>query len=261
MKFNVISLMPDLIKTALEFGVVGTAFKNQICTLNLINPRSFSTDAHHTVDDRPFGGGDGMLMLAEPLQKSIDQLENRAAIYFLSPQGRPFDETMAQEFVRQPEITLICGRYGGIDHRFVLRNQIQEVSLGDFVLSGGELAALAIIDAVARKIPGVLGHGESAEQDSFAQGWLETPYFTRPQKWNGMEVPPVLVSGDHKKIAEHREWMAVLVTLAKRPDLVRGKNVNWSALQKYLSRCDEKDLSAYGFTRTELLNLVKDAAP
>lgn len=261
MKFNIITLMPDLIKAGLEYGVVGSSFKNKTCQLELINPRQYTKDAHHTVDDRPFGGGDGMLMLAEPLQKSIDGLVSSGSslesVYILSPHGLVFNEAMAQEFARKPEITLICGRYGGVDHRFLLRNSIQEISLGDFVLSGGELAALAIVDAVARKIPGVLGHGESAEQDSFAQGLLESPQFTRPQNWEGLEVPPVLLSGDHKKIKEHRQWMGIAVTLIRRPDLLVAKNIQWKSFKEYLLRCHDNDVLAYGFTKTEIINLIQ----
>ena len=233
MNFHFITLMPELIQQGLDFGVVGSAFKKQICSAEFINPRTFATDNHQTVDDRPFGGGDGMLMMAEPLQKSIDSLSEPGEIYYLSPQGEVFNDSLCKELSSQKKLTFICGRYGGVDQRFLTKNKIKEISIGDYVLSGGELAALVITDAVVRQIPGVLGHGASAYEDSFKDNLLEAPYFTRPQSWQEMEVPATLLSGDHKKIADYKMNLSILTTLQKRPDLLRGRQVDWFSIVSF----------------------------
>ncbi len=258
MRFNVISLMPEMVETALQFGVVGGAFKKGLCELSLINPRDFAEDNHKTVDDRPFGGGDGMLMMAEPLQKSLDSLTPSGPTYFLSPQGRRFDDSMAREWSQDDEITLICGRYGGVDQRFLSHNKITEVSIGDFVLSGGELAAAVIIDSVTRQIPGVLGHAASAVDDSFKGGLLEIPHFTRPQLWNDLGVPPLLLCGDHRKIHEFKQNMGVLVTLQKRPDLLTARSQDWAALIQYVSKLSEDNLVPLGLQKGEILLQLKE---
>ena len=226
MEWNVVTLFPEAVRNLLGFGLLGQAFEKKILHLNLYNPRDWATDNHKTVDDRPFGGGDGMVMQAEILDRTLlsvraHHLESR--FIYLSPQGRTLNEHIVQEFSQYRSLTLICGRYGGIDQRIINKWQLQEVSIGDYVISGGEVAAGVLIDAVSRKIPGVLGHEESAQLDSHAQGWLEAPLMTRPRVWQGQEVPEFLLSGHHEKIHQWRQALSVLVTIQKRPDLWAAK--------------------------------------
>lgn len=223
MKFTVITLFPDIIEANFNEGVVAGARKRGIVEVTTVNPREFSTDAHKSVDDRPFGGGDGMVMLPEILQRTFQSMGAPRAkrhVVYLSPQGEVFSHGMAKSWSSQfDEIVLLCGRYAGVDQRVINEFVDQEVSIGDYVLSGGELAAAVVIDAVSRLIPGVLGHQQSAHLDSFSDGLLEAPLFTRPKEALGQQVPEVLLSGNHKLIAEWRKDLAILVTLQKRPDL------------------------------------------
>lgn len=259
MNFNVISVMPDLISQTLEFGVVGSAFKKDLCSLRLVNPRDFTQDTHQSVDDRPFGGGDGMLMMAEPLQQALESLDERGPVVFLSPQGQPFDDVKARQWSREPNLTLICGRYGGVDQRFLSHNNIQEISIGDYVLSGGELAASVIIDAVVRHRPSVLGHGASAADDSFKDQLLECPHFTRPREWQGRAVPSVLLSGDHKKINEFQHYIGIAVTLLKRPDLVEQRSdLAWDQCLNYFQGMDVDDFNLLEIDKQGLLDKVKE---
>lgn len=242
MKFSFVTLFPEEIERNLLIGVVGRAFKAGLLHFQTQNPRAFATDLHKTVDDRPFGGGDGMVMLADPLKAALEQLSlttseeansrttsadgspnRRTKIIYLSPQGRRLNEAWVQDAVQNYDhLVWICGRYAGVDQRFINHYVDEELSIGDYVVSGGELAALVATDAVARKIPGVLGHGLSAAQDSFAaMDLLEAPQFTRPENWEEVSIPAVLRSGHHRAIEEWREALRVLVTLAKRPDLIQ----------------------------------------
>ncbi|MFN9067752.1 MAG: tRNA (guanosine(37)-N1)-methyltransferase TrmD, partial [Bdellovibrionales bacterium] len=207
MNFQVLTLFPQLIESVLSEGVVGQAFKRKMLGLDLINPRNFAEDIHRSVDDRPYGGGDGMVMLPQVLSTALMARPCHADhVIYMSPQGQTLNEKKVSELSQQKCLTVICGRYAGVDQRFINQYVDEEISLGDFVLSGGELAALCLIDAVARKLPGVLGHAESADSDSFAAGkGLEGPLFTRPQIWQNEIVPPILLSGDHKKIARWRK--------------------------------------------------------
>ncbi len=244
MKFHIITVMPDLIEAGLQKGVVASAFKKGLCQLNLINPRSFTSDVHQTVDDRPFGGGDGMLMIAQPLQAALDETGQKNNIFYLSPQGQKLTDGLVKSLAQETEITLICGRYGGVDQRFLTANSIKEISIGDYVLSGGELAALVIIDALARQIPGVLGHASSAMEDSFTNQRLEAPYYTRPQNWQGLDAPPILLSGDHKKIKEYQLHVSLITTLFKRPDLLEGeKNLDFKKTIDFIKKASQEDLS------------------
>jgi tRNA (guanine37-N1)-methyltransferase len=225
MKFSIITLFPDMVSQALTHGVLGQAFKKDILKLEIINPREFSADVHRTVDDRPFGGGDGMLLQAEVVRKSIEKAkaENpEAPVIYLSPQGKTLNEEKVQELVKHKSLILLTARYGGIDQRLINRYVDEEISIGDYVLSGGELPALVVVETVARKIPGVLGHQESAEKDSFANGLLEAPLFTRPQIWDGKGVPETLMSGHHGLIEKWRDQMSWLITFKKRPDLFKA---------------------------------------
>lgn len=225
-QFQVITVFPEMIHAAMAAGVFSQAQKNSLLELSCINPRDFTTDVHRTVDDRPFGGGDGMIMLPEPLEKSIEKAKGQqpqAKVIYLSPQGSPLTHHKAQSLSQEAGLILLCGRYGGIDQRIINKFVHEEISTGDYVISGGELAACVVMDAVSRFIPGVLGHKDSAEKDSFAKGLLEHPNYTRPREYLGENVPEVLLGGHHKKIEEWKLVVSYLVTLQKRPDLIDRK--------------------------------------
>jgi tRNA (guanine37-N1)-methyltransferase len=233
-QFQVITVFPEMIQAAMAAGVFFQAQKNSLLSLSCINPRDFTSDTHRTVDDRPFGGGDGMIMLPEPLEKSIAKAKLEqpdSKVIFLSPQGKPLTHQKAQALSLEPGLILLCGRYGGIDQRVINQLVDEEISTGDYVISGGELAACVVMDAVSRFVPGVLGHRDSAEKDSFAEGLLEHPNFTRPREYQGQSVPEVLLSGNHKNIHEWKLLVSYLVTLQKRPDLIE-KNRTLQTLTK-----------------------------
>ena len=224
MHFDVISLFPEMVATIAEFGVVGRAQRRGLVTLDIENPRDHTSDVHRTVDDRPYGGGPGMVMKYEPLAGAVSVARQRSPagspVVYLSPQGRVFDQASAQRYAGMPGLILLAGRYEGIDERFIESQVDEEVSLGDFVLSGGEVPAMAVIDAVVRLLPGVLGDDESAAQDSFMEGMLDHPHYTRPEVVEGRKVPDVLLSGDHAEIARWRLKEALGRTYMRRPDLV-----------------------------------------
>jgi tRNA (guanine37-N1)-methyltransferase len=229
-RFGVVTLFPDAVETAAGIGVTGSALERGTATLSLYNPRDWCSDVHRTVDDRPFGGGPGMVMKAEPLDKAIAQARTDcpqgSKVVLMSPQGRRFDQALAAEAAGQPGLILVAGRYEGVDERLMDETIDEEWSIGDFVLSGGELAALSVMDAVIRLLPGVLGHPESAQQDSFSNGLLDHPHYTRPDRYEGRSVPPVLLSGDHAKIARWRLKQALGRTWERRPDLLDARGVN-----------------------------------
>ncbi len=258
MRFHIISLMPELIGQFLDFGVVGAAFKKNLCQLNFYNPRDFAGDIHQSVDDRPFGGGDGMMMMAEPLQLCLESVGETGRLIYLSPQGVLFKDSMARSLSRENQVTLVCGRYGGVDRRFIMKNRIEEVSIGDYVLSGGELAASVLIDSVVRHIPGVLGHVCSASEDSFKEGLLEAPGFTRPGEWRGQKVPEILLSGDHKKIEEYRQMTALVTSLLKRPELLEKKQISWNRVYTYFQNCGDQDLVFCNETREGILTKIRE---
>ena len=224
MQIEVVSLFPEVVATVGEFGVVGRAQRGGAFTLGLENPREHAGDVHRTVDDRPYGGGPGMVMKYEPLAGAIGAARERAPegspVVYLSPQGQPFDQAMARRFAGMPGLILLAGRYEGVDERLIESQVDEEVSLGDFVMSGGEIAAMAVIDAVVRLLPGVLGDDESAAQDSFMGGLLDCPHYTRPEIIEGRSVPDVLLSGDHAEIARWRLQQALGRTYERRPDLI-----------------------------------------
>lgn len=253
MKFHVVTLFPEMIEGALQYGVLSAAAESGLIQLQSYNPRDYSEDRHRTIDDRPFGGGDGMVMQAEPLSLLIQNNFKRGSqkIYYLSPQGSVLNQQKVQQMSRESEIVLICGRYAGIDQRFINEHIDEEVSIGDYVLSGGELAALVVIDAVSRQIPGVLGHADSAHNDSFSEGLLEAPSFTRPSRWQEQEVPDILIGGNHQKISEWRFLVSCLVTLKKREDLFwkfesefTPPSKRWGSLLDKLKNFWEQGLSA-----------------
>jgi tRNA (guanine37-N1)-methyltransferase len=224
MHINVVSLFPEMVNTIAEFGVVGRAQRNGLVTLGSENPRNHTSDVHRTVDDRPYGGGPGMVMKYEPLADAIAAARERSPagspVVYLSPQGRVFDQTTARRYAGLPGLILLAGRYEGVDERLIESQVDEELSLGDFVLSGGEVAAMAVIDAVVRLLPGVLGDDESAAQDSFMEGLLDCPHYTRPEDVDGRDVPAVLLSGDHAEIARWRMKQALGRTHERRPDLI-----------------------------------------
>lgn len=229
MKLDVITLFPELVEQIVAWGVVGRAADRGLLDLVTRNPRDHALDVHRTVDDRPYGGGPGMLMRPEPLAAAIREARESlpsAKVLYLSPQGRVFDQAYAAELAAQPELILLCGRYEGVDERLLAREVDAEVSIGDYVLSGGEPAAMVMVDAIARLLDGALGHSESAEQDSFSDGLLDCPHFTRPEVWEGQAIPAVLKSGDHKAIAKWRRQQALGRTALRRPELLERLELN-----------------------------------
>ncbi len=232
MKFSVVTLFPKVLEQSLH-GNFLKACEQEIIKLQVINPREFTSDVHQTVDDKPFGGGDGMLMKADPVQKALQQARagEKARVIYLSPQGQPLTQKKVKALSQEKHLVLLCGRYAGVDERLIQSEVDEEISIGDYVLSGGELAALVLMDAVSRFVPGVLGHADSADKDSFSQGVLEASQFTRPANWNGWEVPAVLLSGNHKEIDKFQAQVALLQTQKKRSDLLRSVDVQ--ALEKF----------------------------
>ena len=230
MQIAVVSLFPDMVGLVAEYGVVGRAKERDLLTLHCENPRDYADDVHRTVDDRPYGGGPGMVLKYEPTAKAIHAAKRAlpadSPVVCLSPQGEPFSQAAARRFAGLPGIVLLAGRYEGIDERLIECEVDEELSLGDFVLSGGEIAAMAVIDAVARLLPGVLGDEESAVQDSFMQGLLDHPHNTRPESIDGRKVPAVLLSGDHARIARWRYKQALGRSYLRRPDLVEKLNLS-----------------------------------
>lgn len=228
LQFGVITLFPDMFAT-LQYGITGRAMTQGLMSFTCWNPREFTQDKHRTVDDRPYGGGPGMLLLAEPLQQAILAAKARLQgqnVIALSPQGRPIQQSMLESVRQQGGCILLCGRYEGFDERVIQTNVDEEWSLGDFVLSGGELAAMAVIDGVTRLVPGALGHELSSQEDSFMNGLLDCPHYTRPEDWRGHRVPEVLLSGDHAAIARWRLKLALGRTWLRRPDLIEQRQLN-----------------------------------
>jgi len=220
-----ISLFPDMLKAVTDFGVTGRAVANGQLTVTAINPRDFTRDVHRTVDDRPYGGGPGMVMMTAPLREAVTAARAAAPgakVVYLSPQGRRLNQAAVQQLAAQGSLILVAGRYEGVDERFIEACVDQEWSIGDYVTSGGELPAMVLIDAMARTLPGVLGHEDSAVQDSFADGLLDYPHYTRPEEIDGAAVPEVLLSGDHDRIRRWRLKQALGRTWKRRPDLLRS---------------------------------------
>ncbi len=229
-QFAVMTLFPEAFTALTDWGVTGRAFQTGLCTLHLQDPRDEATDRHGTVDDRPYGGGPGMVMQAPILSASLARAKaavgGDARVVALSPQGQKLDAHVAKQFAEASSLILIAGRYEGLDERFVRREVDMELSVGDFVVSGGELPAMLLIDAIVRWIPGVLGHEASAEEDSFSQGLLDCPHYTRPEVYEGERVPEVLLSGDHAAIASWRRAQAIRRTLDRRPDLLAWERLD-----------------------------------
>jgi len=236
MRFDVVTLFPEMITAAAGYGVTGRAIERKIVSLSVWNPRDYTHDKHRTVDDRPYGGGPGMVMKYQSLHDAVNcakQAGSAAAkVVYLSPQGKPITQALLSEACDISQLILVAGRYEGVDERFVEIDCNEEWSVGDYVISGGELAALIVIDAVTRLLPGVLGDEESARQDSHMNGLLDYPHFTRPEQLEGCSVPDVLLSGNHADINRWRMKQALGRTWQRRPDLLKKKNL--SAEQEYL---------------------------
>jgi tRNA (guanine37-N1)-methyltransferase len=232
MRFDVVTLFPQMFAAVTESGITSRALQAGLWQLKAWNPRDFTTDNYRTVDDRPYGGGPGMVMLGEPLEKALDAA--RAAgggrVVYLSPQGSKLDHRKVMEISKEASLTLLCGRYEGVDERLLVRRVDEELSVGDFVLSGGELAAMALIDACVRQLPGALGDEQSALEESFAAGLLDCPQYTRPETWpenaGGERVPQVLLSGHHENIRRWRLKQALGRTWLRRPDLLQARGLS-----------------------------------
>jgi len=276
MRIDLVTLFPEMFSVVRDLGVTGRAHGNQLWSLHTHSPRDYTEDVHRTVDDRPYGGGPGMVMMAEPLTRALSMIrtqrakqeqatqdhttqeqatqdhatsehatqghatQEQAPVVLLSPIGKPFNQAQAQRLARSSGAIFICGRYEGVDQRFIDQHVDEQWSLGDFVLSGGEIAALAMIDAAVRLLPGALNHGQSSAQDSFQEslsGLLDSPHYTRPENLNGQAVPAVLLSGNHANIARWRREQSLAITLAHRPDLLeqaRARGLLTKADERYL---------------------------
>ncbi len=229
MQIGVITLFPEMLSAVTDYGITGRAVKQQLLTVKSWNPRDYTEDKHQTVDDRPYGGGPGMVMKVEPLCDAIrvarSELGEGAKVVYLSPQGKPLDQAGVEQLAQSEKLIFIAGRYEGIDERIIEKEVDEEWSIGDYVLSGGELAAMVMIDAIVRQIPGALGHEQSAQEDSFAEGLLDCPHYTRPEQLAGQSVPEVLLSGDHEKIRRWRLKQALGRTWLRRPELLEGREL------------------------------------
>lgn len=223
MRFDVLTLFPEMIETHCSYSILKRAIESGIISVSAVNPRDFTLDKHRKVDDTPYGGGAGMVLMAQPYvdaYESVEKFDNSITI-MLSPQGEPLKESLVKDLAKYDQIICLCGHYEGFDERIREIIKPKEISLGDFVLTGGELPALCVIDAVSRKIEGTLGKIESAEDDSFSDGLLEYPQYTKPREFRGLKVPEVLLNGNHKEINEFRQEQRILRTRARRPDLLK----------------------------------------
>lgn len=247
MRFDILTIFPELLASPLTEGIIRRAIQDGKVAIAAHNIRDFATDKHAMTDDRPFGGGEGMVMKPEPLAAAVQHVRGQVPggkVVLLSPQGRKYDQRMAQELAGEPHLILVCGRYEGVDERFRDHYVDLEVSIGDYILTGGELAALVVVDSIIRLLPGVLGCAESATNDTFSRGGLKYPQYTRPRVFEGDEVPEVLCSGDHAAVSEWRFVAAMRQTLNRRPELLAAMD---------FSRQEEKLLKKHG-----LLDAVRD---
>ena len=227
MKINILTLFPQVFQDYLKIGILGNAYRKKLFDLKLINIRDFATDSYGSVDDRPFGGGDGMVMSYEPLEKALLSVQKKGKVILLSPQGSVWNYKKARQFSQEESISFICGRYAGVDSRFTHRYVDEEISIGDYVLSGGELASLVVLESILRFVPQVLGHEESMNQESFEkEGLLEFPQWTRPRDIDGYKIPEVFLSGHHKEIEKAKGYLSLLRTLVARPDLISDSMKN-----------------------------------
>jgi tRNA (guanine37-N1)-methyltransferase len=232
-RFEVLTLFPSMFDALTGFGISGRAFRSGLCRIRFWDPRDYAEGSYRQVDDRPYGGGPGMVMMVEPLERALDAAARtleaegagRPRRMYLSPQGRPLTQALAAELAGEPGLILLAGRYEGVDERLFMRRPMEEVSVGDYVLSGGEFAVMVLLDAIIRLLPGALGDSTSSEQDSFAAGLLDCPHYTRPEVYEGLRVPEVLLSGNHERIRRWRLKQALLRTRTRRPDLLKDRRV------------------------------------
>lgn len=264
-KIKVVTLFPELIRSYLSDALLSKAQQNDLLQIDVINLRDYSDTKYKSVDDTVFGGSDGMLFKYNPISKALNSIgiEQKGnlgkKIIYLSPQGKLWNSDSAKSALKQEEIVLICGRYAGVDQRIIHQYVDEEISIGDYVLSGGELPALVLIESLSRFIPGVLGDGQSAIEDSFENGLLEAPQFTKTQVENNLQVPAVLVSGDHKRIAVWKKNTSILVTLKKRPELLNKypESINWEEISLFYSQMSVADKELLGLEDLEGLDLKK----
>lgn len=251
MRVAVVTLFPEMFQAISDYGVSGRAVKQGLVELRLWNPRDYTHDRHETVDDRPYGGGPGMLMMIQPLRDALEAAKGWASeegrgcqVVYLSPQGQPLTQSTAMGYATgETSLVLIAGRYEGVDERFIELEVDAEVSIGDYVLSGGELGAMVLMDAVIRLIPGALGHAQSAAEDSFTDGLLDCPHYTRPEVYEGRQVPEVLLSGNHERIRRWRLQQSLGRTWERRPELLAAKELNQEQqqlLEAYQSERSDK---------------------
>ncbi len=252
---DIVTLFPEMFEALTKYGITGRAIDQGLMNLRLWNPRDFTHDRHQTVDDRPYGGGPGMVMAVQPLQDAIQSAHraqgknskggkdsSKSKVVYLSPQGKPLDQLTVERLVKEDKLILLCGRYEGIDERLIEAEVDEEISIGDYVLSGGELAAMVLLDAIIRLVPGALGHELSAEQDSFVSGLLDCAHYTRPEDYQGEKVPAVLLSGNHEQIKCWRLKQALGRTWQRRPDLL--DRLELDELQQQLLNEYKKELQA-----------------
>jgi tRNA (guanine37-N1)-methyltransferase len=247
MRFDIVTIFPEIFREVFDFGIIRRAVEAGLVEINIHDLRDYTHDRHRQVDDRPFGGGAGMVMKPEPLFRAVEAITHGATdanVVMLSPQGRLFSQRVAEELSARTRLVLICGRYEGVDERVVERLATDEISIGDYVLSGGEIPAMVVVDAVVRLLPGALGCTESAEQDSFAAGLLDYPHYTRPAEYRGLKVPDVLASGHHAEIERWRRRRAIEKTLRRRPDLIESRALSDEErreIEKILKEIEQND--------------------
>jgi tRNA (guanine37-N1)-methyltransferase len=246
MDIAVVTLFPEMFDAVSEYGVTGRAVKNGALSIQCCNPRQFTADRHQTVDDRPYGGGPGMVMMAPPLAEAVasakESVGGNAKVIYLSPQGQPLTQSKLEQLAEQSALVMLAGRYEGVDERLISEVVDEELSIGDYVLSGGELAAMVVIDGLSRLLPGVLGHPLSAEQDSFADGLLDCPHYTRPEQFRDLPVPKVLTSGNHEAIRRWRLKQSLGRTWQRRPDLLDKQDLSEEQKQllaEYIRECND----------------------
>jgi tRNA (guanine37-N1)-methyltransferase len=247
MRFDIITIFPEIFRQVFDFGIVRRAVEASLIEIQIHDLRDYAPDRHRQIDDRPFGGGAGMVMKPEPLFRAVEALTDsgiQAPVALLSPQGRLFSQTLAEEYAQTGGVILICGRYEGVDERIVEHLITDEVSIGDYVLSGGEIPAMVVVDAVTRLIPGALGCEESAEHESFVNGLLDYPHYTRPSEYRGLKAPEVLLGGNHAEIERWRRRKAIEKTLRRRPDLIVNSRLSQSEqreIEEVLKDIGERD--------------------
>ena len=247
LRLDVITLFPDMFAAISEYGITSRAVRQGLMSIHCWNPRDYTEDRHQTVDDRPFGGGPGMVMKVQPLERALADAKRQAGanakVIYMSPQGRRLTQANAQVMAQDQSLIIIAGRYEGIDERFIQAHVDEEWSIGDYVLSGGELPAMVLIDAVTRLLPGALGHADSAEEDSFTHGLLDCPHYTRPEVYEGVCVPPVLLSGNHEHIRRWRLQQALGRTWERRADLLESRSLSGEEqqlLSEYIRQQDDR---------------------